>query len=128
MLIFFQILLGGTVSRKKKGCTYQIQAPGADHHARWMSKVIYIIKMSLLSHQLPSIHHSTKKNIHKMALFSAFVYMRAWFRAPLLASAASNDIELYRYCYSVIVYYNICLAHPFNVYKLEHYDYVEIEK
>ncbi len=91
-----KILLGGTVTRKKTGCSYQIQAPGADHHARWMSKVIYIIKMSLLSHQLLSIHHSTKKNIHKMALFSVFIYMRSWFRAPLLASAASNDLELYR--------------------------------
>ena len=89
-------MLGGTVSRKKKGYTYQLQAPGADHHARWMSKVIYIIKMSLLSHQLPSVHHSTKKNIHKMALFAVFIYMKSWFSAPFLASAASNDLDLYR--------------------------------
>ena len=38
------LLLGGFIDRKK-GYTYQIQRPGADHHARWMSKAIYILKL-----------------------------------------------------------------------------------
>ena len=35
---------------------------------RWMSKCIYILKMCLLQHQLPSLHWSKKKKIEKMAL------------------------------------------------------------
>ena len=35
-----KIILGGSIDRKK-GYTYHIQRPGADHHARWMSKAIY---------------------------------------------------------------------------------------
>jgi hypothetical protein len=27
----------------KKGYVFQIQRPGADHHARWMAKSIYIL-------------------------------------------------------------------------------------
>ena len=38
----------------------------------------------------------TKKSIKKMALFVVFVYLRSWFKAPLLSSAASNDLELYK--------------------------------
>ena len=58
------LFLGGSIDRKK-GYTYQIQRPGADHHARWMSKAIYILKLSLLQHQIDEIHWQTKKKIHK---------------------------------------------------------------
>ena len=34
-----KIILGGDIKRKK-GFTYHIQQPGADSHARWMSKAI----------------------------------------------------------------------------------------
>ena len=40
-----KIILGGSIDRKNS-YLYQIQRPGADHHARWMS--IYILKMELL--------------------------------------------------------------------------------
>ena len=89
------LFLGGTIDRKK-GYTYQIQRPGADHHARWMSKAIYILKLSLLLHQLDDIHWQTKRKINKMALFVVFVYLKAWFNSPSLTSAAENDLELYR--------------------------------
>ena len=38
-----KLILGETVQRKK-GYIYKLQRPGADHHARWMSKSIYIMK------------------------------------------------------------------------------------
>ena len=47
-----KIFLGGSIDRKK-GYTYQLSRPGADHHARWMSKCIYFLKLFLLSHQFP---------------------------------------------------------------------------
>ena len=89
------LFLGGSIDRKK-GYTYQIQRPGADHHARWMSKAIYILKLSLLQHQIDEIHWQTKKKIHKMALFVVFIYLKAWFNSPSLTSAAKNDLELYK--------------------------------
>ena len=70
--------------------------PGADHHARWMSKSFYILKLSLLQHQIDEIHWQTKKKIHKMALFVVFIYLKAWFNSPSLTSAAKNDLELYK--------------------------------
>ena len=90
-----KIFLGETIGRKK-GYTYSLQRPGADHHARWMSKSLYIIKMALLHHQLPDLHWQTKKKIDKMALFVVFVYLKSWFNAPSLTSAAENDLNLYK--------------------------------
>ena len=88
-----KLILGGSIDRKN-GYVYQIQRPGADHHARWMSKAIYILKMSLLIHQL-DLHWRTKKKIQQMTLFAVFVYLESWFTAGSLFSAASNDIKLY---------------------------------
>ena len=91
-----KVILGEIVERKN-GYTYTIQRPGADHHARWMSKAIYIIKMNLLLHQLHDIHYQTKKKIQKMSIFVVFVYLRPWFSAASLTSAAMsmNDNNLY---------------------------------
>ena len=89
-----KIILGEDITRKK-GYVYQIQRPGADHHARWMSKAIYIMKMSLLLHQLTDIHWQTKKKVVKMSLFVVFVYLRSWFTAGSLPSAAANDLALF---------------------------------
>ena len=54
-----RIILGQRVERKK-GYNYILQIPGTDHHGCWMSKSIYIMKMSLLRllHQL-DLHGST---------------------------------------------------------------------
>ena len=59
-------------------------------------KAIYILKLSLLQHQIDEIHGQTKKKIHKMALFVVFIYLKAWFNSPSLTSAAKNDLELYK--------------------------------
>ena len=52
--------------------------------------------MVLLMHQLPELHWQTKKKIRTMSLFVVFVYIQAWYSAPSLATAASNDIQLYK--------------------------------
>ena len=94
MLELSKVILGGTIGRKK-GYTYKLQRPGADHHACWMAKAIYILKMSFLRHQL-DLYWQTKKKVEKMSLFVVFVYLKSWFSAPCLTSAATNDLELYR--------------------------------
>jgi hypothetical protein len=60
-----------------------------------MSKALYILKMSLLLHQLP-LHWTKKRKITKMSLFVVFSYMKYWFSSTSLTSAACNDLDLYR--------------------------------
>ena len=59
-----KVFLGGSISRKK-GYTYIISVPGADHHARWMSKSIYTLKLRLLMHQFTQyeLHWQTRKKV-----------------------------------------------------------------
>ena len=52
--------------------------------------------MNLLLHQLPGIHWQKKKKINTMTLFVVFVYLKAWYTAPSLTSAATNDINLFK--------------------------------
>ena len=98
-----KVILGDSITRKK-GFIFQLSRPGADHHARWMSKAIYVLKMVLLQHQLPDLHLQTKKKLEKMALFVVFVYLKPWFTASGLSSAATNDLEL---CKSLAKYKKI---------------------
>ena len=53
------------------------------------------MKMALLLHQIP-LHWTKKRNVQKMAHFVVFVYLRAWFSAPVLEAAATNDIRLFQ--------------------------------
>ena len=92
-----KIFLGGSIDRKK-GYTYQLSRPGADHHARWMSKCIYFLKLFLLSHQFPQsvLSWQKKKKVESMAFFVVFPYLMSWFSSPSLVGAAENDLNLFR--------------------------------
>ena len=98
-----KLILGDKITRKN-GFIFHLSRPGADHHARWMSKAIYAQKMVLLQHQLPDLHWQTKKKMEKMALFVVFVYLRPWFTASGLSSAAQNDLL---FCKSLAKYKKI---------------------
>ena len=78
-----KIILGQRVEQKK-GYSYILQIPGTDHHGCWMSKSIYIMKMSLLGllHQL-DLHWQTKKKVQKKALLVVFAFVPAWFSAKI---------------------------------------------
>ena len=95
--------LGEKITRKN-GFIFHLSRPGADHHARWMNKAIFVLKMVLLQHQLHDIHWQTKKKVEKMALFVVFVYLRPWFTASGLSSAAQNDLL---FCKSLAKYKKI---------------------
>ena len=75
LLELSKVCLGGTIERKKT-YSYQLSRPGADHHARWVSECLYIIKLSLLQHQIDTISPQTKKKINTMASFILFVYIK----------------------------------------------------
>ncbi|KAA0202355.1 hypothetical protein HAZT_HAZT010953 [Hyalella azteca] len=68
-------------------------APGAMHHARWMAKAIYSIKVWLFQKQF-KLTPGERRGLASVAIFTALVYARAWTEAPFAAIAPRNDLEL----------------------------------
>ena len=71
----------------------RFMAPGAMHHARWMSKVIYSLKVWMFRNQF-KLTPFQEKGLQEFCVFSVTVYLKAWFTAPLAACAPSNDLQL----------------------------------
>ena len=79
------------------GKQFQMKAPGARHHARWMSKVIYTIKIAMLQDQLKDdIPEGLLKKIINLAKFLCFYYVKPWLRATLPFQAPIEDLNLYK--------------------------------
>lgn len=68
--------------------------PGAYHHARWMSKVIYYTKLLMFSRQL-KLDEELVRKIRQVVQFITLLYAPAWLAAPHAADAAANDLQLY---------------------------------
>ena len=79
-----------------RGYTFTLSRPGADSNARWISKCLYILKFSLLQHQIPSLTAVTKKKITTTSSFILFTYLSYWFTSPSLKRAASNDLKMFQ--------------------------------
>ena len=78
---------------------YTFSRPGALHKARWMAKILYSIKMVLLSDkindELPkgSVFASGQlKKIQRFVKFCVFVYVPWWLTAPIASAAPHNDL------------------------------------
>ena len=82
------VSLGGTVAG------FRFKLPGADHHARWMSKAIYYLKIWLLS-RIFMLLEEDRERVRRMVCFILVLYARAWFEAPLSTSAARNDLTFH---------------------------------
>ena len=81
---------------RKRGYTFTLSRPSADSNARWMSKCLYVLKFSLLQHQIPSLTAVTKMKINTMSYFILFNYLSYWFTSPSLTRAASNDLKIFQ--------------------------------
>lgn len=86
LLELIVIWLGGHV------LNFTFKVPGADHHARWMSKAIYFLKLALLQGQFAMDEEETS-HVRTMAEFVGLFYGQAFLRPSLPASAALNDIN-----------------------------------
>ena len=72
-----------------------IQAPGAFHRARWMSKLIYSLKIYIFR----SRFRLTACELSSLGHFNTFVikvYLKAWFTYACASSAPQNDLQLLR--------------------------------
>ena len=80
------IILGGIPPRG-----IHFMAPGAMHHARWMSKVIYSLKVWMFKAQF-KLTQKEEQGLKRIVLFIVKIYMKIWNEAPLPISAPRNDL------------------------------------
>ena len=99
------VSLGGKV----KGFTFKL--PGPDHHARWMSKCIYFLKIRLVS-KVFTLSEEEEKQADNMVSFILLVYARYWFTAPLASSAARCDLDF------MVAVHEMRLVNPKVAWKL----------
>ena len=64
---------------------------GAMHHARWMSKAIYSLKMYMFRESF-KMSAKEKTAIREICVFIVLVYVQAWFTAPCPISAPNHDL------------------------------------
>ena len=75
--------------------------PGALHKARWMSKLLYTLKIVLLSGQIKEHFQKAEiftssqiRKLERFVVFTVSVYVQWWLVCPVLASAQVNDLIL----------------------------------
>lgn len=81
------IFLGKTPSHD-----VSFRIPGAYHHARWMSKAIYSLKMFIFREEFP-MSKEELSSIKAICLFIVNLYVKMWFQASNAITAPNNDLE-----------------------------------
>ncbi len=94
--------LGGDVVRPRVNAPpiigFTMRHPGALHHARFMSKGLYILKIAMLIDVLPRkvLPHNKKSGIVRIAQFISLFYTRYFLTARLAAAAPNSDLTLWK--------------------------------
>ena len=68
-------------------------APGAYHHACWMSKALYTIKIWLFRAQI-KLTAQEERGMREISLFVVTVYLEAWFSSSIATEAPRRDLNL----------------------------------
>lgn len=68
-----------------------VRAPGAVHHARWMAKAIYCLKIFLYRDQF-HLTVSEETSILQLCIFIVKLYIKAWYTAPFAHLAPYHDL------------------------------------
>lgn len=71
----------------------KFKVPGAFHHARWMAKLIYCLKIYIFKNQF-KLSKKEEEGLIKFNTFSCLVYMESWFSCPISTDATINDLNL----------------------------------
>ncbi len=95
--------LGGQVIRPGQQVdSFQMRAPGAIHHARFMASSLYILKLAMLADVTPPRLLTARKleGIDKMAEFIALFHGPWFLQARLPSSSPRLDLQLWQHmCY-----------------------------
>ena len=80
------IYLGGNLPKKMS--EFKFRAPGAYHHARWMSKILYVLQIAMIKpHYINDIGR-----IRSLALFYSVYYAKAWLTSIFPSEAPIHDL------------------------------------
>jgi hypothetical protein len=78
---------------------YTNTIPGAFHHARWMAKAIYCLKVYLFRYEF-KLTKIEEKGLCDISIFLVLVYIEAWFDATLASTAPYNDLNFIKKLYN----------------------------
>ncbi|KAK7865492.1 hypothetical protein R5R35_014608 [Gryllus longicercus] len=81
----------------------KFRKPGAYHHARWMAKAIYTLKIYLFRDEF-RLKPNEKNGLFDVCLFVVFMYAKPWITAPLAVKAPKTDLEFVK---NLLEYENI---------------------
>lgn len=66
--------------------------PGAVHHARWMAKAIYCLKIFIFRNEFV-LTPKELNSLQQICIFIVMVYLNAWFSTTSATTAANHDLE-----------------------------------
>lgn len=87
------LFLGGKLSKKSNQVTFH--PPGATHHARWMSKAIYSLKIFLFRKQFKGLPSKELRGLRIVNVFIIRFYLKLWFQSTKPHRAANLDLDLF---------------------------------
>ncbi|CAH1114867.1 unnamed protein product [Psylliodes chrysocephalus] len=71
---------------------FTFKTPGPTHHARWLSKAIYSLKIYLFQEQF-SLSRAEAPGLRHICIFIVLLYIKAWYCAPSAIHAPRKDLE-----------------------------------
>lgn len=74
-------------------CEFHIQAPGAYNRARFMCRIIYVVKIYLYRSQL-NLSHAVCDAIKRFLLFAVKIYLRYWLKTGSATKAPNSDLNM----------------------------------
>ena len=79
-------------------CDVKFYRPSGFHHARWMSKAIYSLKIYIFRDAF-RLTKQEKKGLFDICIFIVFIYIKAWYTSPLAVRAPSHDLNFIKILY-----------------------------
>lgn len=86
------IYLGGSLPHSN----FYLRKPGEIHHARFMSKAIYLLKMEFMSEKF-DLTVEERREINQMEVFISLFYVRLFLRSRIPVFAPTDDLQLIGY-------------------------------
>lgn len=77
------------------GCskeTFNFKRPGAMHHARWMAKAIYSLKIFMFREQFRLTNYEIN-SLRQVCIFVILCYIKVWYTATSAILAPKNDLD-----------------------------------
>ena len=84
--------MGGDLPETENGTRTRFRPPGAFHHARWMAKTIYALKIYMFREQFNLTTRETN-GLRKFCIFVIRLYIKPWFTATNPIRAPKNDLD-----------------------------------